>query len=124
MIDVKQYIGVDTDDIIEDMRGLHEDRANAIAAAQKTLMKEDLDNMLASLTIAIRKDNPKLNRVEAEEMARCTKEYKDLIDYFRQKIRNDALLDMRYWEHQKRFDSAMKKLDFAKQETFIMNRSK
>ena len=121
-MDIKQYIGVDPDDIIEDMRGMHDDRADALASTQKTLMGEDLKNMLAQLTITIRKDNPKISRVEAEEMARCLPAYKELIEHFRLETRKAALLDMQYWENNKAFDYAMKKLDFAKQETYIMNK--
>ena len=124
MIDIYQYIGKSPDEILESIRELHDQRAKLNPIVNDKYVREELDSLLSELTIKERVNKPSLSRIEAEGNAKCSKKYRDKLLYFQEKSAQASIVNDEYWVRCREFEYAMKLIDFVRQETFIMNRSK
>ena len=124
MLDITQYIGIDLDELIEELRGLHEERATLTAICDDELKAKNLASLRDTITTEIMTSNHSMAFNKAQAMAMADQRYKDKLDYYADKVAKFALINQQYWLITKQFDKGMKLIDFAKQETYIMNRGK
>ena len=123
-MDITQYIGIDLDELIEERRSLHEERSKLAAICNDKLMAKNLDSLEDSLTIEYMQANPSLAFNKAQAMAMSDPRYKERLNHYATVLERFTFVDQEYWLLKEQFDKGMKLIDFAKQETFIMNRSK